>query len=211
MSRLRSVRYCVVVPTIRQKRPEFAAVLSALTASFTTVTDLHVLDGSAGKAQTLNAAYRYILAGTDADFYVTLDDDLIMKPGWQDVMECAFAASAGWGALGLYLGDGQRPYMGLDDARQVEQVHGMPCFRSTHVVLIPDSPQKYQFWEDGWRGQQVREAGYESAYLVSPECTPEVVVYGGTEEEQYLQAKIADVEASRPHVEAYLQTPGRRS
>lgn len=205
-------RFLVVVPSIRQKRPGFGTVMGALRASLTVPTDLQILDGILGKAQTLNAAQADLLAQSDADYYVTLDDDLLMKPGWQDLLIAGFAANSAWGALGIYVGDQHREYMGIPvDAEPLSQA-SVNYFRASagHVVgclvacrrgvamgigPIPNTREKYQFWEDGWRGGRVREMGLESAYMYDPRLTPTIFFY--EEDPAYVAMKAADIASAQ--------------
>ncbi|MGC4048005.1 MAG: hypothetical protein QM758_29775 [Armatimonas sp.] len=203
--------FLLVVPTIRQTRPGFSEAMERLRASLTLPTDLHILDGSAGKAQTLNMAYDTLLQPSGASIYVTLDDDIIPPHGWQDQITSAFDSAPSWGALGLWLGEPHRAYMGLSGvplpvARQPfsyipthnNLVGCLIAFRhevALGVGKIPDSPQKYQYWEDGWRCQRVRAQGYDLAYLYDPENIPELITYADPTE--YLAAKDADIAASQ--------------
>ena len=205
------MRFLIVVPTIRRSLPGFDEAQNRLRTSFTQPTELHVLDGAAGKAQTLNAAYVVLLKPSAADIYVTLDDDLIPPPGWQDVLSRAFDANPKWGALGLWLGEPHRAYMGLASGALPQVVAGVECFAAeNHLVgcliafrrevalavgKIPDSREKYQYWEDGWRGGRVRELGFGMAYVYAPECVPELVAYEDSPE--YLAAKAADIASAK--------------
>jgi hypothetical protein len=212
------MRFLVVVPSVRQSRSGFVVNMDRLRASFTFPTELHVLDGNAGKAQTLNRAYDALLSLSSAEFYVTLDDDISLPPGWQDALSQAFDVSPRWGALGLFLGEPHRAYMGLSPEARVHSVSGTHFFRAdSHLVgcliafrrevaltvgKIPSSPQKYQYWEDGWRGSRVRELGHELAYIHDPSCVPELISYDDSPE--YMASKAADIEAARVRVGDYL-------
>jgi hypothetical protein len=199
--------FLLVVPTIRQTRPGFPEAMERLRASLTLPSDLRILDGAAGKAQTLNAAYDTLLTPSEATIYVTLDDDVIPPPGWQERIVAAFEANPRRGALGLYLGEPHHAYMGLpaDFIPQGEEIPTqnnlvgcLIAFRKEIAIgvgKIPDSPQKYQFWEDGWRCQRVRALGYDLAYLYDPDAIPELVTYADPEE--YTAAKSADIAASQ--------------
>ena len=214
------MRFLVVVPTIRQSRTGFELVIRRLRASLTQPTDLHVLDGVAGKAQTLNEAYESLLLPSKAEVYVSMDDDVVMPVGWQNSLTEGFDTNPNWGALGLYLGDHYRAYMGLADGVEPQTMNGIEFYAVDHVVgclvafrrrvaigvgPIPQSPQRYQYWEDAWRGAKVRELGYECAYLCAPDLRP--TLYSYDDPPEYLASKRADVEASRPHVPDYLSIP----
>ena len=205
------MRFLIVVPTVRRSLPGFDEAQARLRASFTHPTELHVLDGAAGKAQTLNAAYDALLKPSDAEIYVTLDDDLVPSPGWQDELVRAFDADPRWGALGLWLGEPHRAYMGLALEVSPVEVAGVSFFPAdSHVVgclvafrrevalqvgKIPGSPEKYQFWEDGWRGGRVRACGHKLAYVHAPDCVPELVAYDDAP--AYLASKAADIASAK--------------
>lgn len=204
------MRFSIVVPTVRRELPGFSEAQERLRASLTQPTELHVLEGAAGKAQTLNGAYDALLKPSDAPIYVTLDDDLVPPPGWQDELSRAFDANPRWGALGLWLGDPHREYMGLAPRTVPMAVAGIEYFPAeSHLVgcliafrrdvalrvgKIPASREKYQYWEDGWRGARVRALGYEMAYVRVPGELPEIVPFADSPE--YLASKAADIAAS---------------
>ena len=212
------MRFLIVVPTVRQSRPGFDGAMARLRASFTKPTDLRILDGSEGKAQTLNAAFDGYLLASDAEIYVTLDDDLVPPPGWQDALVSAFSADPKRGALGLWLGEAHREYMGLgptDCAIHAGEVslieapaHLVGCliaFRrevAMGVGKIPASDEKYQFWEDGWRGGRVRDLGFTLAYVVLPIGVPELIAYDDPPE--YLSGKATDIASARKNLRKRL-------
>lgn len=203
--------FLLVVPTIRQSLPRFPETMERLKASLTLPTELHLLDGSAGKAQTLNTAYDQLLQSSTASIYVTADDDIVPPSGWQDRIAAAFNANPRWGALGLYLGESHHAYMGLTHPFNIKthrdisyiptQNNLVGCFLAfrrevaINVGQIPNSPQKYQYWEDGWRCQKVRALGYELAYFYDSQNLPELIYYNDPIE--YLTTKEADIAASQ--------------
>lgn len=210
--------FLIVVPTIRQSLPGFEQTMARLRASLTLPTELHVLDGAAGKAQTLNLAWESLLVPSTARLYVTLDDDIVPSYGWQDQLLAGFQAEPDWGALGLWLGEPHRAYMGLSpDSQPVRRaalsyiptennlVGCLIAFRrevALSIGKIPDSPQKYQFWEDGWRCQRVRALGFSMAYLYDPANVPELVAY--EDPPAYQKAKESDIAASQGAARRFL-------
>ena len=205
------MRFLIVVPSIRRSLPGFGEAQERLRSSLTRPTELHVLDGFAGKAQTLNLAYDTLLQASDAEVYVTLDDDLVPAPGWQDELARAFDANPRWGALGMWLGEPHRAYMGLAPDVLPAEVAGVRCFPAeSHLVgclvafrrevalqagRIPGSRERYQYWEDGWRGGRVRALGYELAYIYAPDRLPEIVFYEDSPE--YLASKSRDIASAK--------------
>ncbi|MCC7229322.1 MAG: hypothetical protein IT203_02945, partial [Fimbriimonadaceae bacterium] len=99
------MKFVVVIATIRQNLPGFDATMERIRATFVEPTEFHILDGSSGKAQALNQAFDEILAITDADCYVTMDDDIIPGPDWQEIVGKALVAMPKYGAFGLWMGD----------------------------------------------------------------------------------------------------------
>jgi cellulose synthase/poly-beta-1,6-N-acetylglucosamine synthase-like glycosyltransferase len=192
-------------------------------ASLTQPTELHILDGADGKAAALNRALATLLPASEASVYVTLDDDIIPPPGWQDRLVSAFDADPKCGALGLWLGEPHRAYMGLSP-RDAPQTRGdvaliptdnnlvgcLIAFRrevALRVGPLPEGAEKYPYWEDGWRCRRVRSLDYTLAYLYDPGSVPELVTY--PDPPAYLEQKAADIAAARPNVAHYLKSAGR--
>jgi hypothetical protein len=192
-------------------------------ASLTQPTELPILDGADDKAAALNRALVTLLPTSEASVYVTLDDDIIPPSGWQDRLVAAFDADPKYGALGLWLGEPHRAYMGLS-SRHAPRTRGKIVAIPTDENLVgcriavrrevalrvgplPEGAEKYPYWEDGWRCRRVRSLGYTLAYLYDAESVPELVTYPDPPE--YLEQKAADIAAARPHVTHYLKSAGR--
>src|SRR5688572_5971192 len=99
------MKFLVVIATIRENLPGFPETMDRIRATFAPVTEFHILDGHQGKAQALNKASREILASTDADCYVTMDDDIVPGALWPSLVETAFQYLPRYGAFGLWMGD----------------------------------------------------------------------------------------------------------
>lgn len=205
--------FCVVVPTVRQDRPGFQETMDKVRESFTMPTEFHILDGSDGKVKTLNRALDEILAPSAADVYVTLDDDIILHPGWQEKIVAGFETLPKAGILSLWLGDSNevKEYVGENTLEPWEiknsvryrkcqpwrHIPGiMLCFRqevAQNIGRQPETGLKYDVFEDAWRGRKAWKLGWESAYIEGP--PPELVTYQDTSE--YVQEKRQDMAKSR--------------
>lgn len=220
------MKFLVVVPTIRHGLPGFAELKEHLRSTLTQPTDLHFLDGSAGKPATLNKAYDELLLGSDCDFYVTIDDDYWAGDGWQDALVAGFEALPEMGALGLWLGDDpeMRALMGAHLVAEEEERKGVRFRRigPTHhlngaliafrrevavaVGKLPASDIKYQIWEDAYRSRRVRIVGHEIAFVIG--STPRLVEFDDPPE--YLAEKARDLAAGRKVAQEYLAKGGIR-
>lgn len=219
------MRYLIVIPTIRQEVEGFNATIEAVRESLTQPTDLRILDGKAGKSQTLNAAYDELLSRFEGDVYVTLDDDLIPPHGWQDRIDDAFGLLPDVGMVSLWLGDGpvERNYMGAEHVgpenfagevryRLVLGNHHIPgymlAFRKEVAVSVgklPESDLKYQIWEDAWRGRRVLKQGFRLAYVVT-DPPPRLVQY--RDDEAYVAAKERELAEGRKVEDVMLDSGG---
>ncbi|MBS1704667.1 MAG: hypothetical protein JST40_02245 [Armatimonadetes bacterium] len=187
-------------------------------------TEFHVLDGSDGKAAALNSALHNIAAKTDADIYVALDDDTVPGADWQDKLSAALCDVPSVGAWGLWMGDdpimleyvgvqriGPWQRSGSTEYRVLERGHHLVgCFLAyrTDVALEagpqPITDQKYQIWEDAWRGRRVQALGYDLAFV---RCESPVVVHYPDPAEYEVRKRI-EIEASRKIQDRVLATSG---
>lgn len=218
------MRFLVVVPSIRQSYPGFNEAMVRIEASFTQPTEFHVLEGSSGKAQTLNRALAEMLPNSEADVYVTMDDDFVPTAGWQDKMSQAFEAHPEIGSLGIWLGDDPEmlAYMGADRIHSPRQ-EGELTLRTVkpghHIVgcnvamrrdlamaigPTPESSERYQFWEDGWRGRMVSKHRYEQAFVDAGPV--EFLRWQDTKE--YLEMREHDIESAKSKVAGIMKASG---
>ncbi|MBC8065259.1 MAG: hypothetical protein H7Y17_10540 [Chlorobia bacterium] len=216
--------FLVVIPTIRQPYPGFDEVMRRIEASFTLPTEFHVIDGKSGKAQTLNKALLELLPSSQAEVYVTMDDDFVPSEGWQNKVSAAFESRSDYGALGLWLGEDQEMlnYVGYTHIDKPVRANGLVLHRvrpGHHVVgcnvamrrqvamdvgPTPESTEKYQFWEDGWRGRRVTKLGFEQGFV---EAGPvEFVRWQDTKE--YQEMRIRDIESAQGKVAAFMKQGG---
>lgn len=219
------MKFLVVIPTIRQDYPGFQDVVDRIKATFTLPTDFQVIDGQGGKTQTLNRCLE-TLATSDAQVYVTLDDDLVPTIGWQDRIAEAFTKLPTYGALGLWLGETPEmaEYMGAHLIEPLATANELPIRRvkSGHHIVgclvamrkevalevgpTPTPTEKYQFWEDGWRGRRVTKLGYEQGFVQAGPV--ELVPWQDTK--AYLDMKERDIAESRERVDDYMRQGGVR-
>ena len=199
------MKFTVVIATIRQDLPGFGETMDRIKSTFEYPTDFHLLDGQDGKAQALNAAAESILLNTDAECYVTMDDDAIPDAGWQTEVERAFRVLPDYGAFGLWVDE--RPEFltaigvhELDSPASVQGVNyrrvrpphhlngGFIAYRTEvarQVGKIPTEGVRYQLWEDAWRGRRVTKLGWQMAFLLGAKV--EYVYY--QDDPEYLKRK----------------------
>ncbi len=207
------MKFIIVVPTIRKELPGFDETMQQLRDSLTQPSDVILLDGAGGKVPALNLAYDEILVPGDFDIYVTVDDDYVIEPGWQDDVVAAFSALPDAGVVAPYYGDDpeMQSLMGPDsysdwtemDGIRVRKLHkmrhipgGLLAFRRDVAVKVGKQPSTgihYEVYEDAWRGRMVQKLGY-NAYYVDTE-RPKLITYPDPEE--YLRQKAADITESR--------------
>ncbi len=213
------MRYLIVIPTIRQSVAGFDQTMQAIRDSLTQPTDLRILDGREGKAQTLNAAYQTILRASDCDVYVTMDDDYLPEKGWQEALDQAFVRLKGYGALAPWLGEENAQYMNLHWCDPETRVRGAPIRRVRHNIAgcmiafrrqaavaigpIPDSPEKYQYWEDGWRCRRLKDLRLKMAYVMNARAN----LFSYQDPEGYLRSKSADIAAAKRRGGAFEHVP----
>lgn len=218
------MKFAVVIATIRQDLPGFGEAMDRIQASFDSTTDFHILDGADGKAQALNRAADGILADTDADCYVTMDDDIIPSIGWQGLATNAFTDLLKFGAFGLWMGDtpemetlvgahylDEEALSGSTRYRRVRPPHhlngGFIAYRTSvarEVGKIPTEGVKYQLWEDAWRGRRVTKLGWEMAFLNGVDV--QMIDY--PDRAEYLAMKQRDLEFGRAEADKVLANSG---
>lgn len=215
-----SVKWLVVIPTIRQDRPGHAEVMARVRASFTQPTDFHILDGAEGKPAALNMALKDLL---DAhNFYVTMDDDYVPGAGWQDLVAQAFRDLPRLGMAGLWVGPHDQGLVGAHrvlSPRTAGNTTYRPLERGHHVAgafhayrpdvarLVGPQPitnERYQVWEDAWRGRRVQALGYDLAFIEG--ATPEFITYDDPAE--YIQWRESQVTQSRVDQDIWLRDSG---
>lgn len=220
----RDKRFLVVVPSIRQDRTGFAEAMERVRGTFSEPTEFHVLDGSEGKPAALNRALSELLAPGQHEFYVTMDDDYIPGAGWQDLARKAFADLPKLGVASLWVGDDPH----LQSVIGAERLHpwrttGNTRYRAVHrghhiagAMLIyrrevalavgpqPVTQERYQIWEDAWRGRKVQSLGWDLAFLDG--ALPEFLSYDDPPEyDAWRQEQIA---LSRKDQDKWLQDSG---
>lgn len=218
------MKFLVVIATIRESLPGFDETMERIRGTFGPDTEFHILDGHGGKAQALNRARTELLLGTDADCYVTMDDDVVPGQNWQQVVEAAFRELPRYGAFGLWISDD--PAMGqLQGAaflepeartqtvgyRRVKPPHhingGFIAFRTDVAIRIGDIPTegvRYQLWEDAWRGRTVRKLGWEMALLTG--VGVDMVEYPDPSE--YIEQKARETAFGKETSESLLSKEG---
>lgn len=216
--------FLVVIPTIRQDWREFEPTMARIQASFTLPTDLHILDGSSGKPAALNRAHEELLLPSHATYYVTLDDDIVPLPGWQEGMHAAMLEFPELGAASLYYGesDEHQRLMGAErlsapETRGQSTVRfckpghhlagGNITFRREMALKVGPMPlqgHRYVLWEDAWRGRRVVAAGGKLGYVLGHGV--EMVEF--VEPEEYRKEKIEGIALSRQNQREMLDSTG---
>lgn len=216
--------FLVVVPTIRQDRAGFDDVMARVKATFSLPTEFHVLDGSEGKPVALNRALGSLLPASSHAFYVTMDDDYVPSEGWQERAVQAFDDLPRVGVLSLWVGDDPHlqqvvgaerldPWQaaGATRFRRVQRGHhiaGAMLIMRREVALAvgpqPVTGEKYQIWEDAWRGRRVQALGWELAFVDGP--TPEFIHYDDPPE--YDAWRLEQIARSRKEQDRWLKDSG---
>ncbi len=219
-----SPRFLVVVPSIRQTRTGFEQVQARVKATFDLPTEYHLLDGSQGKPAALNLALQQLLPASQAEFYVTMDDDYIPPVDWQERAIQAMADFPKLGALSFWVGDdpalqsligahrvGPPQAAGQSVVRFCERGHHLAgailVYRRTVAEAVGPQPitaEKYQVWEDAWRGRKVQALRYELGFVEAE--VPEFIEFDDPEE--YKQWRTEQVIRSRKDQDAQLARTG---
>jgi len=205
--------FCVLVPTIRRHLPGFDETMATVEASFTLPTEFHIVDGHGGKVPALNRAFDEVLWATSADVYVTLDDDYLIEPGWQDDLVAAFVALPKAGIVAPYFGDDaeSQRLMGPDSYEEWQSIAeirvrklkkhrhipgGMLAFRKEVALAIGKQPTTgiaYEVYEDAWRGRMAQKLGWDAYYVATR--VPRLIEYD--DDPAYVEQKQKDIDESR--------------
>lgn len=219
-----SDRFLVIIPSIRQDRPGFAEVQARVQATFTQPTEYHLLHGKDGKPAALNHALASLLPASDATIYVTMDDDYVPGAGWQELVVQAFQDLPRVGAASLWVGnDPELQHLigafrldppvteGKTTYRKVQRGHhiagALIAYRREVALAVGPQPitgEKYQVWEDAWRGRKVQSLGWDLAFLEGAE--PDFIFYEDPAE--YVKWREDQVVASRRNQDEYLRQSG---
>lgn len=187
-------------------------------------TEFHILDGSDGKPAALNTALEHLLTPHTAPFYVTMDDDYIPPQNWQQKAVQAFEALPKLGALSFWVGEDPElqqligafrldppTTIGPVTVRKVQRGHhingAIVVYRREVALAVGPQPitaEKYQVWEDAWRGRKVQSLGWELTFVEAD--LPEFIVYDDPEE--YLAWRNDQVRLSRKDQDKVLRTSG---
>jgi len=207
------MRFCVLIPTIRRTLPGFDATMESVQASFTQPTEFHIVDGHGGKVPALNRAYDEILSISDADVYVTMDDDYLIEPGWQEDLVTALTALPKAGIVAPYFGEDpeMQRLMGPDSYEPWQEVAslkvrklkkhrhipgGLLAFRREVAIAIGKQPTTgiaYEVYEDAWRGRMAQKHGWDAYYIQTK--TPRLIEYD--DDPEYTAQKQRDIHQSR--------------
>jgi hypothetical protein len=204
-------RVLVIIPTVRQARPEFQEFMRNFSAALIHPDiDALIVDGSAGVAQTYNAHLDLLKTGR-WDFLVKIDDDLLPPPGWWPAVQAAFEKIPHLGALGLDLAETEEGRRYVAEVNPVESINGIAlrpvksnvagafiAMRAGLALWIGPIPvvtgTRYQFYEDGWRCGQVKKRELRLGYLVTD---PPARLLQYDDPAEYTAAKVSDVVLSR--------------
>ena len=203
-----SIRFLVVVPTIRQS--EMETVYQQLIQSATYPTDWLCLEGTAGKVQVLNDVLKGYLDPQKHTFLATIDDDVIMPPDWQQTVVDAFQNIPNLGSVGLdYQVDD--PLDDITGGQTTIHAEGPVWYRypvsnvSGGNVIMPAELAlcmgpipcidgiRYCHYDDGWRHTQIKRMGLKSVLLVTD---PKVKLVGYSDTLAYMTLKAEDREKS---------------
>lgn len=218
-------QFLVVIPTIRQTRTGFEEVMGRIRATLTMPTEFHILDGSEGKPVALNRALEELLPQSSATIYVTLDDDYVPGHDWQSKIAQAFADLPQVGVCAVWVGDDpelQRimgkervdppATQGKTTFRKVQRGHhiagAMLCYRREVALQAGPQPitgEKYQIWEDAYRGRRVQSLGWEMAFI---ECEEPPVLLSYDDPPEYDAWRQEQIVASRKNQQHYLKQSG---
>jgi len=216
--------FLVVIPSIRQTRTGFDEVQSRVKAGFRKPTEYHLLDGKDGKPAALNHALTHLLPASPAQIYVTMDDDYVPGAGWQDLVLRAFESEPKIGVIGLWVGDdpdqlriigaervGAPKQSGGVTLRVVDRGHhiagALLAYRREVAMQIGPQPitgEKYQVWEDAWRGRRAQSLGWDLAFIEGAE--PEYIRYDDPPEYDAWRAE--QVALSRKNQDEWLRNSG---
>lgn len=224
MSDTQKPEFLVVIPSIRQSRTGFDEVQSRVRASFSRPTEYHLLDGKEGKPAALNFALASLLPPSEAKFYVTMDDDYVPGAGWQDLIVKVFESEPKIGVIGLWVSDNEEHLRiigaervspprqsGSATIRLVDRGHhiagALLAYRrevAEQIGAQPITGEKYQVWEDAWRGRRAQSLGWDLAFVEGAE--PEYIKYDDPPEYDAWRAE--QVALSRKNQDEWLRDSG---
>lgn len=212
------MRFAVIVPTIR---PDTAAFHGALAESLTyptmTISLRDTMEDRRGHSQSLNEGLDVLAAVRDSyGFAVKLDDDILLRRGWQDVVIQSFHDVSDLGVMGLDVSHSHWEPMargmvgnvmvdaelwaGRTRFRNLRRgnVWGMMLASPVDVMLdvgaIPVMDgETYPFFADTWYCEQVRKRGLKVGYVIAGEdVRPDVIEY--VDDPAYVAGKEADTD-----------------
>lgn len=209
-------RFIVIIPTIRTPA-QTEPILNRLRLSLTHETDVVVLNGAEGKAATMNYALDHYRDSARQDYWVTMDDDILVPDGWQDDVIMAHEV-ARFGIVGLDLADSAAgrtymmevnepitfidPQLGSIQVRPVHTQNVGGIFMSMSPALAGvigkypwDGKTVYELDEDHYRCLIARRIGQQCGYVVCGKGAPAMVVHADTPE--YQARKAADIKYIR--------------
>jgi len=219
------MRFAILLPTIRDVA---GAAIAALFASCDVEFDLFVLRDFMGRGEGHIAAYNAALKMLDAgrhDFVVKMDDDILLKRGWQGAVLGAFERVAMLGVCGLDVSgtDAGHEYMvrGMPggtmnqmkrygETEFIEVVEGnvggvfivSPTWLVLEVGKMPaPGGVKYPYYGDAWFCHAVKRRGYRTGYIRTAN-PPELVVYD--DPAGYWDEKMADKATAEPFIKQIL-------
>lgn len=216
--------FLVVVPSIRQDRPGFEEVMARVRRTFVRPTRFEILDGTEGKPAALNSALANLLPSSTAQVYVTMDDDYVPGAVWQEQVLACFGAFPQLGVTACWPGDDPHlhdvigahrigPWESSAGVRirYVERGHhiagAMLAYRREVALATGPQPvtdEKYQIWEDAWRGRRVQSLGWRLGFVDAG--LPEFVHYDDPSE--YDEWRKEQIQLSRQNQDFWLKDSG---
>lgn len=153
-----------------------------------------------------------------------MDDDYIPGPNWQEKVIQAFKDLPRVGVVSLWVGEDphlQRvigaerldpwKFQGQTRFRRVQRGHhiagAMLAYRrevAEGVGPQPITEEKYQIWEDAWRGRRVQSLGWDLAFIEAD--LPQFIAYDDPPEYDAWRAE--QVAASRKNQDHWLKDSG---
>ena len=214
------MRFVILIPTIR---PNTARFFAALAESFTYPTDVVVMRDTFAEREGHSQAFNWGLGAVNParhEIAVKMDDDILLRRGWQDVIVQAFADIPKLGVVGLDLAHQPNAREGMTNGmvagvmiapewwgrtlfRNMRRGNVWGLFLASPAALMVEIGQipiidgeKYPFFADAWYCDRVRERGYKLGYVVAPYgMKPEALVYD--EVPGYVEGKVEDTRRIR--------------
>ena len=175
------MKFLVAIPSIRKNTGD---TIEKVRATFMYPTDLVIVDGTEGKAQTLNRILRDWANPSVYHIYVTLDDDFIPCNNWQELVKTAFEKVPSVGSVGIDLSYTEEGRSYMSSTKSTREQYGKlsvfnvaghiaGCFiamRTDIAKAVGEIPilgnLKYQVYEDGWRGFRISQLGFRNILVV---------------------------------------------